>query len=163
METRKIYLATFDMCSISYPANVNVIFEFFPCTPQLWLIDFGLWNSLSKGLCHQRLVDLSSNIPIGISRMEWGPEIYGANEWVLLVLSKLSALETPFSFDSDRSASGGWYVTINVADERLNEIYRRFRGTYSLHQRISSSKQFFPRLLLPPPPPTFTHLHLSGH
>jgi hypothetical protein len=39
------------------------MFEFFPCTRQLWLVDVGyaLWNSLSKlskGLWHLRLVHL---------------------------------------------------------------------------------------------------------
>jgi hypothetical protein len=59
-------METLEMCnmsSISYPANVNTIFEFFPRSPQLWLIDVGyaLWNSLSKlskGLWHLRLVYL---------------------------------------------------------------------------------------------------------
>jgi hypothetical protein len=46
MKIHNVYLEMFDMCSISYSANVNQIFEFFPRTPQLWLIDFGygLWN-----------------------------------------------------------------------------------------------------------------------
>jgi hypothetical protein len=35
METHNVYLKAFDVYSISYSANVNVIFEFFPCTPQL--------------------------------------------------------------------------------------------------------------------------------
>jgi hypothetical protein len=37
METLEMY----HMCSISCPANVNAMFEFFPCTRQLWLVDVG--------------------------------------------------------------------------------------------------------------------------
>jgi hypothetical protein len=39
METHRVYLEMTDMCSISYSTNVNAIFEFSPCTPQL--IDVG--------------------------------------------------------------------------------------------------------------------------
>jgi hypothetical protein len=39
METRKIYLEIFDICSITCSANVNAVFKFFPCTLQLRLID----------------------------------------------------------------------------------------------------------------------------
>jgi hypothetical protein len=61
METHKVYLEMFDICSISY--STNTIIEFFLCTPKLWLIDAGrdLWNSLSKfskGLWCRRLVYL---------------------------------------------------------------------------------------------------------
>jgi hypothetical protein len=34
-EAHRIYIEMFDLCSISYSANVNAILEFFPCTPQL--------------------------------------------------------------------------------------------------------------------------------
>jgi hypothetical protein len=35
METHKVDLVMFDIRSISFSANVNAIFEFFPRTPQL--------------------------------------------------------------------------------------------------------------------------------
>lgn len=41
METHKDYLDTFDICSVSYFANVNMIFEFSSGTPQLRLICVG--------------------------------------------------------------------------------------------------------------------------
>jgi hypothetical protein len=52
METHEVYLQMFDMCSISYSLDINMIFEFFPCMLQLWLVnaDYGLWNSFLKGL-----------------------------------------------------------------------------------------------------------------
>jgi hypothetical protein len=37
----KVYLEIFNICSTSFPANVSAIFLFYPCTPQLWLIDVG--------------------------------------------------------------------------------------------------------------------------
>jgi hypothetical protein len=51
-ETYKVYLQMIDMHSSSYSADVKAIFDFFPCSPQLWIIDvgYGLWNSLSKVL-----------------------------------------------------------------------------------------------------------------
>jgi hypothetical protein len=33
------------------------------------------------------------------------------------------ALETPFSFDSDRSATSSFYVTINVANENIMSFF----------------------------------------
>jgi hypothetical protein len=79
-EFHKVHLGIFDMCSISYSANVNVIFEFVLCTSLLWLIDVdnGLWHSLSKpskGLWHRRLVYLGLQTPISKIRMEYGPVI----------------------------------------------------------------------------------------
>jgi hypothetical protein len=35
MKTQEVSAEMFDMCSISYSANVNVISEFFPCMSQL--------------------------------------------------------------------------------------------------------------------------------
>lgn len=34
-EKHQVYLEMSDMCSICYPANINAISEFFPCTSQL--------------------------------------------------------------------------------------------------------------------------------
>jgi hypothetical protein len=52
MKTHKVFLEVFVMFSISYFANVDAIFEFFPCSSQLWLVDHGC------GLWHRRLVYL---------------------------------------------------------------------------------------------------------
>jgi hypothetical protein len=41
METHEVYLETFDLCSISYSANVYAIFEYFPCKTKLCFIDLG--------------------------------------------------------------------------------------------------------------------------
>jgi hypothetical protein len=41
VKSHKVYIEMLDMCSVSYPAYANAIFEFFPCTPQPWLIDVG--------------------------------------------------------------------------------------------------------------------------
>jgi hypothetical protein len=67
MEIQTVYLKMFYVRSISYSANVNAIFEFFPRTLQLWLtdIDYGLWNFLlkiPKGLWYHRLVYLVFHI-----------------------------------------------------------------------------------------------------
>jgi hypothetical protein len=37
------------------------------------------------------------------------------------------ALETPFYFDSDRSATRDWYVKINVANENLKRFLAVFK------------------------------------
>jgi hypothetical protein len=37
------------------------------------------------------------------------------------------ALETPFSFDSDGSATSGWYVKINVANGNLMRFLAVFK------------------------------------
>jgi hypothetical protein len=41
MENREFYLEMFNMCSNSFSANANAIFEFRPWTPQLRLVDPG--------------------------------------------------------------------------------------------------------------------------
>jgi hypothetical protein len=45
----------------------------------------------------------------------------------LLVLSKPFAFETPLSFDSNRSATHGWYVTIDDANENLMSFLAIFK------------------------------------
>jgi hypothetical protein len=57
METHKVYLEMFDMCSISYSANVNAVLEFSSCTPQLthqrWLCPV---KFVLEGMWHRKLV-----------------------------------------------------------------------------------------------------------
>lgn len=54
----------FNICFINYFANVSTTFKFVSCTLQLWCIDVGcdVWNLLSEGLWHQRLVYLVFHI-----------------------------------------------------------------------------------------------------
>jgi hypothetical protein len=61
MKPREFNLETLDIGLINYSANFNSIFKFFPCTPQLWLVDIGcsLWNSPSK---RRRLLYLDFHI-----------------------------------------------------------------------------------------------------
>jgi hypothetical protein len=44
-----------------------------------------------------------------------------------VVYPRLFAPETPFSFYSDRSATRGWYITINVANENLMSFHAVFK------------------------------------
>jgi hypothetical protein len=41
MGTHRVYPEIFHLCSTGCPANVNEIFELFPCTPQLCLTEVG--------------------------------------------------------------------------------------------------------------------------
>jgi hypothetical protein len=56
VESRNIYVQMFDMCSISYPANLNVTFEFFPYALQLvtqwrwlWPVESALQGTVASG------------------------------------------------------------------------------------------------------------------
>jgi hypothetical protein len=107
----------FDICSINFSAQDNTIFELFLCTRQLSLIHvgYGLINSLSKGMWYT----------LKTYGVRFGDLV--AQACVLPILSISSATETPFSFDSDRRASRGWYVTTNVANENVINFLALFK------------------------------------
>jgi hypothetical protein len=62
-------------------------------------------------------------------------------EWVLLVLAKPFGLETPFSFDSRWSATGGRYVSINVDNETVMILLSVFK---LFHVRICNRSESEP-------------------
>jgi hypothetical protein len=114
------------MCPVSYTANDNAIFEFFPWKLLLWLVDAGyrLRNSLSKRLSYTRLVHL-------VFQMKEVPcsEVQGSRRprYVLLVLSKHFALETPFYFDTDWSTARDWHVRTNAANYNVTSYFAVFK------------------------------------
>jgi hypothetical protein len=117
METRKAYLEMFDVCFISFPANVNAIFEFFTMDTASTLATpceirsrssrrdcgSGDWYTRSFTYPHRHNVR----------------GCRGLRNGSCLSHPSLFVLPTPFYFDSDRGATRGSYATVDVPSENL--------------------------------------------
>jgi hypothetical protein len=130
-QTHGVCLKMFNVCSISYSANVNAIFKFFACTPQLWPIDvsYALSNSfwiLEATVATGGGLPSLSLYPIGRSSMWRGSVVYRAKEMgpaSPTTSNMLSlAFQPPFCFCSDWSAIRGLCITISVPNNKKDDF-----------------------------------------
>jgi hypothetical protein len=100
METHKVYLEMFDMYFITYSANAYSNSSHVRRNCDSSTLAMAREISFSVGLWDPRLVYLVFTYPQSHG-------VRSRDVWVLFVLSKPFALETPFSFDNDWSAARG--------------------------------------------------------
>lgn len=128
MGTSKVCVRIFVMCSINYSADIKAMVKFFPCAPQLWPVDvtYGPWNSLSKGLWHQRLVYLMfCTSPWVDSHGVRSRNVGQSKKTHCSSYPSLLHLRRHFVY-SDRDTTRGWYATISAANYNLTSFFCRY-------------------------------------
>jgi hypothetical protein len=133
METHKVCVQMFDLRSISYSGNVNAIFQFFPCMPQLWLfflIKRFAYNSLY--LCYFTYDSLSRPI---IRYCLW-----------LIMMCGISRLSSERRYDE--GASDCWHQSDGCRGTKgqRNRLHVQSLQPYQLTSPVN--RKYFRNLLL---------------